>query len=114
MKYKENWEQTKNNFIKWWNHSSPGSPLMRIVVEREEPKEKLEEVKTPENAQEKHLGVEYNSARLRNYCRTHDFLADSYPSMDLNIGPGSLAVYLGSEPVISEDTIWYEHIVEES
>lgn len=114
MKYKENWNETKEHFKAWWNHSSLGRPLLKIVAERDEPKEPLEKVKTPESPREKHLGVEYNTARLRNYCRTHDFLADSFPSLDLNIGPGSMAVYLGSEPVISDDTIWYEKIIEES
>ena len=112
MKYKKNWEETKKNFTAWWNNSSRSRPLMKIVTRREEPREELEEVESPDSAQKKHVGLNYNLAEIRNYCRTHNFKADAYPSLDLNIGPGSMAVYLGSKPVFSEDTVWYEEIIE--
>ena len=114
MKYKKDRESWQNNFVDWWHHYSPGRPLLRVITRKENPEEPLEEVKSPQNYLEKHLGVEYNVSRMRNYCRTHNFLAEAYPSLDLNIGPGSMAVYLGSEPVISEDTIWYKEIARES
>lgn len=35
---------------------------------------------------------------------------DSLPMVDTDLGPGSLAVYLGSEPVCEETTIWFKEL----
>lgn len=114
MKYKSNWEETKRRFIAWWNHSKIDRPMMRVVAKLEEPIEPLESVDPPNTPKEFHLDVERKVKELRNYCRTHLFLAESFPVLNVNIGPGSMATYLGSEPVFSWDTVWYTPCVKTS
>jgi hypothetical protein len=106
-KYKDNWTDTKARFQSWWRREDAGRPLMRVVARRTEPLEPLETVPAPASPKENFLDVAINVGRLRNYCRSRKFLAESYPSLDLNIGPGSLATYLGAEPSFSWDTVWY-------
>lgn len=35
--------------------------------------------------------------RYRYFCETHAFLGESFPNLNIDFGPGSLASYLGSE-----------------
>ncbi|MGB9682262.1 MAG: trimethylamine corrinoid protein 2 [bacterium] len=107
MKYKNNWEETKERFKRWWNHSNLDRPMMRIIAKLEEPIEPLEPVLPPNTPQAYHLDVKRRVKELYNFCRTHLFLAEAFPYLDINIGPGSMATYLGSEPVFSWDTVWY-------
>lgn len=111
MKYKNNWEETKERFKAWWRCKNTGRPLMGIVARRKVILEELE----PENAfktpEDFHLNVEEIVKRYRNYCKSHLLLAEAFPNLDLNIGPGSMALYLGSEPGFSWDTVWFKECV---
>ena len=94
-------------FTAWWEGRDIGRPLMKVIARRETATAELYP-ETPFTTPEAfHLNVEENVRRYRNFMHTHEFLCDAYPNFDLNIGPGSLAVYLGSEPVFAWDTIWY-------
>jgi 5-methyltetrahydrofolate--homocysteine methyltransferase len=37
--------------------------------------------------------------------------ADAYPSLGADLGPGSLALYLGAEPRFAWDTVWYDKCI---
>jgi len=113
MKYKENWEETKERFIAWWNRSSIGRPLMRIIVRREKPIEELEEEKPFETPEDFHMDAVEKVKRYRNFLRTHKLMAEAFPHLSINIGPGSLSTYLGSRPNFTWDTVWYEDIARE-
>jgi 5-methyltetrahydrofolate--homocysteine methyltransferase len=113
MKYKENWEETKERFIGWWNHSNIDRPLMRVVSKRKTPVEIFEEVEKSETIEDRYLDIDRKAKRLRNYCRMHNFMAESFPVLDTFLGAGSVAAYLGSELVFSSDTIWFEDCIDD-
>ena len=48
MKYKENWDETKERFKAWWERSAIDRPMLRLVARRREPVEPLEEVISPQ------------------------------------------------------------------
>ena len=54
-----------------------------------------------------HAGQE--DARLARSC----FSGDTLPMAETDIGPGSLALYLGAEAGISRDTVWFNPCMEE-
>ena len=114
MKYVADWEETKQRFIAWWKGEPMDRPLLRVVADRKQSLEGLEKIKKPKTPEEFHLDAERLVKEMRNYCRTHTFLAEAFPSIDINIGPGSLAVYLGSEPIFAWDTVWYKPCVKNS
>lgn len=66
--------------------------------------------KTPE---EKYLDPEKIVGRYRHFCQTHEFLAESFPNMHVDFGPGSLAAYLGSDIGFEMDTIWFKECVDD-
>ena len=113
MKNKKNWGETKERFLGWWKHSNVDRPLMKIVAKRKTPLEDLEETWEAKTPEDKHLEVERKAINLRNYCRTHDFLAESFPTLDINIGAGSMAAYLGAEPEFSWNTVWFHECIDD-
>ena len=113
MRYLANWEETQQRFTAWWRGEPMDRPLLRVVARRQQPLERLEPIKKAQTSEEFHLDAERLLAEQRNYCRTHTFFAEAFPSVDLNIGPGSLAVYLGAGPIFAWDTVWYKKCVKD-
>ena len=99
------------HFLAWWNRSHLGRPLMHVMARRDKSLEGLEPVAEPRTPEELHLDVSAKSAGQRNLLRTHLYLADAFPNLSVNIGPGSLATYLGSEPTFAWDTVWFQENV---
>lgn len=126
--YKTDWEGTKEKFRNYWDHKNTGRPLMCVIARRPEV-EKLsdgtpveggyldqicqgkyyslpEELKW-KDMEDKYQNAERIVARYRYFCETHAFLGESFPNLNIDFGPGSLASYLGSEIGFKEDTVWF-------
>jgi 5-methyltetrahydrofolate--homocysteine methyltransferase len=69
-------------------------------------------VEKPREPRDQYLDVPSIIAGFRNYCETHYFLGDAFPAVDINLGPGSMALYLGGEPGFAWDTVWYKETCE--
>lgn len=111
MRYKENWSETKQRFNAWWNGEKTDRPMLRIIARRKKPLEALETVQPAINPKDRCLDVESIVKEFRNYCRTHIFMAEAFPNADVNLGPGSMATYLGSEPNFTWETVWYTECI---
>lgn len=104
--YISDWGKVKSRFEEWWNRDKSGRPLMRILAKgRQGNVVPLDEPKIPEDL---YLDIPRIITGYRNYCETHYFLADAFPTVDINLGPGSMALYLGVEPGFAWDTVWYK------
>lgn len=131
MRYKENWDETKEKWRRYWNQENTGRPLMCVVVRKPEIEEAaqkeidadicrsegryycLPEELVCKSPQEKYLEAEKIVGRYRHFCETHEFLGESFPNMNVDFGPGSLAAYLGSDIVFNFDTIWFEKCIDD-
>jgi len=135
MKSKPNWNETQERFIEWWKGDLHESPLVSLIVKRDTPTEPLEpEVASFLSNEASHIAgataakteIEYGPGehyfsdmpavltRFRNSMRMSNYALDSYPSLDLNFGPGSLALYMGCEPKFSPETVWFNPCVHDS
>ena len=108
--YCNNWAETKERFVSWWAHEKTGRPLMWITAAGR-PARELTHVEGYSDLEDMYTNAEKTVARYRNYCETHWFLEDAFPSVSINLGPGSLALYVGSEPIFAEDTLWYKECI---
>lgn len=61
----------------------------------------------PSSVEAMYLDADYLLSQMRDNLRNGIYLADAYASLSANIGPGSLALYLGTEPKFAKDTVWY-------
>ena len=105
MKWKPDWPQVRENFIRWWNHEGL---LVRLTAPRDEPIEAIPEPATPGGVRAKWTDPTYrcDAAEFR-MSRTRHY-ADAFPWFDTQIGPGSLGTFLGARPQFAETTVWYE------
>ena len=102
-------EHIVRRFEDWWRGNNHGLPLMRVVARRDDA------MRTPAPApaddRARYTDADYLNAAMTRYVDTHVFLADAFPSLGANLGPGSLALYLGAEPIFARDTVWYESCI---
>ena len=126
--YKVNMEAAKEKFRNYWAHKNTGRPLMCVIARRPEVEQYsdgtpveggyLDQIcqgkyyNMPEELKWKDMEDKYQNAqrivdRYRYFCDTHAFLGESFPNLNIDFGPGSLASYLGSEIGFKEDTVWF-------
>ena len=108
LAWKDNWNITRQHLLDWWDHtglviSATTPPIVPIAHEKDGPV-----YEKPED-----IARFYSDPKYHAWCE-HQRLAHSYfgadtlPVAETDIGPGSLALYLGSEPGFSRDTVWFE------
>ncbi|MGI6672563.1 MAG: trimethylamine corrinoid protein 2 [Christensenellales bacterium] len=111
---KNNWEDTKIKWRNYWKRQNSGSPLMHIIASKDgtgDP-ERAAALRSV-NPEDKYLNAKRMVERYRYFCETHEFLAESFPNMSVDLGPGSMAAYLGSEVEFQENTIWFKEFVKD-
>lgn len=113
MAYQGNKKETLERFAGWWKRKYIGRPLMRVIAYRDGYDTELDEKLKPDKPEDLYLNAESITERHKHYMDNHIYMADSLPSIDVNLGPGSLALYLGSKPILKTDTIWYEECIED-
>lgn len=92
----------------WWKGELTGRPMMYVVARPEEkipPRAATPEIHhaDPEDLLRRHLFTTQDDR----------FLGDAFNSIRCDLGPGSLALYLGAEPVFSWETVWYRECIED-
>lgn len=112
MLNKANWAQTKRKFDAFWKRENAGAPLMRIVAEKPGARDaSLEAMLKPRDMADQYENPFRIIERYRYFCRTHEFLAESFPNVSADFGPGAIAAYLGSEITFHPDTVWLSECV---
>lgn len=94
-----------DRFEDWWRRDNHGLPLMNVTVEKDGA---VRTVKRPETPEQMYTDADYIMARVEEDMKVTLFYADSYAKVSGDFGPGSLALYLGTEPRFAWDTVWYE------
>lgn len=96
----------------WWARERTDGPLLWVAAPRDMPAEDIAEPPTPP-LPGKYLDADY-IVRHRRWALANTFYGgDAFPVADANLGPGSLALYLGSEPGFSEETVWFKPSVDD-
>lgn len=126
MQYKENWDGVKQRWADYWKRRNTGLPLMYLIARNDEQERVFQEARAngqpyrayPPELAAKDLFDKYRDPRriverFRYYAGHHLFLADSFPNVSADFGPGSVAGYLGSEIVFQPNTVWFEHCVDD-
>ena len=127
-KYYDHWAETRQKWINYWKHQNTGRPVMTVIARKPEvealsngePQDGgylgqicqgnyygLPEELMWKDMEDKYQNPERIVARYRQFCETHAFLAESFPNLNIDFGPGSLASYLGSDIGFKEDTVWF-------
>jgi len=101
----------ERQFDAWWHKQNEKRPLVHIVGLDTA---KMEPYPAPADHRDMHIGGAWNARRERAILPGLVHFGEAFPHVNLNMGPGSMACYLGSRPVYARDTVWYEPICKES
>ncbi len=108
--WKENWPETRDHFVRWWKHDGlvvspvmwgdyPSRPLPWSAVPAPHP---------PASPESRYVDPEGVAARAHHQLAQAECRLDALPIAQVDLGPGSVAAYLGSEPRFGETTVWFE------
>ena len=111
-RYIADWEDRLASHEAWWAREGQDGPLLWVTAPRDEPTEAAPEPAEPP-LPGKYLDADYLVRLWRWRLATTYFGGDAFPVADANLGPGSLALYLGAEPGFAEGTIWFEPAVKD-
>jgi hypothetical protein len=104
-------DDTKEKFSLWWANKSCGKPLIRLMSQKEKIPQNFTSVYGENHSNtDWHINPDLRVRLVKEQTEYYDFLAQAFPYVDLNIGPGSMCVYLGCRPNFSRDTVWYDHL----
>lgn len=111
-RWKPNWAQTQSRLNDWWERrgivlgmwGAPPASAPVAEVPFPEPKASLAETYTD---------PEWRARQIHASLACKSFPVDVLPLAETDLGPGSLALYLGSEPTFAPDTVWFSHPFED-
>jgi hypothetical protein len=104
--WKPNWEETKQHFIQWWQHQG----LVFNTWEAVNAGFTHEVVEHPGESPD--IDFFYTQPRWRalwnHYVISRQtFPGDILPVATTDIGPGSLALLMGGDAILADDTVWF-------
>ena len=113
--WKENWEESREHHLAWWRREglivNPANAA--FYPRRPSPRCPGEEPAPPESLAARYTDPKFVAARMHHRMANASCPLDALPIARVDLGPGSLAVYLGSTPKFSETTVWFEPCIED-
>ena len=110
--WKSSWEETKRHFTDWWNREGLVLGMWGAPRSENAPHEDSQAPAEAQSVQERYLNAALRAQRNHHQLAHQVFPADVLPISDTDIGPGSLALFLGSEPGFSPDTVWFDPCID--
>ncbi|MCC6424097.1 MAG: hypothetical protein IT447_11515 [Phycisphaerales bacterium] len=105
LRWKPDWLEVRQRYMKWWKHEGL---VLQVQAPADRPMENLERPVPPATLEQCWLDPVYRIKKAE-YDLSRLFLGgDNIPFLELHLGPGNLATFLGSEPGYMPDTIWFE------
>lgn len=109
--WKPQWGRTRQHFLDWWNRDGLllgmwGAPRAEGFCEPVENPGRAPSIKAHYTDAEWRARRNHYTLARRSYC------ADTFPVADTDMGPGSLATFLGSEPGFSSETVWFHPCID--
>jgi hypothetical protein len=113
--YKPDWEETKQNYIAWWNHEYFGRAAIAVTAPKDNAPT-IERPKLPEGVdnEERHSNIEYIKARNRYWLERTYFGGEAIPTWFGNGYPGNISIpaFVGCPLGFQNDTVWWYQLLE--
>jgi hypothetical protein len=106
--WKANWQETQARFKAWWNHNDLIAGKWTAMPGQAVPRVAMEPPRQPADPSEIYLNVDLRMAHSLYFLSRAEFPMEVLPLAGMDMGPGSLALFLGCEPGFSPSTVWFE------
>jgi len=106
MIYKDDWEKAKERMNAWWE----GEIIDRVVIQVTAPRKRARGNSTWTEWDLVHNlnDVERVIQAFEKQCQQTYFGGEAFPNFWINLGPGIMGAYIGAEPKIADDTVWFQ------
>jgi len=108
--WKEDWELGRQRLKDWW--AGKGCAL-HVTAIKSEPWEDVPAPKRPDDLVQSWIDPEYRVQEALHYISRTYYGGVAFPLMNLDIGPGTLGAFLGSEPGFAESTVWFHPCIDD-
>ena len=109
--WKHNWDETRQHFVDWWQQE--GLVLGGGPPPAPDPHEDIADPGPAPSIETHYQDAQARARRNHYHVSRQSFPLDVIPVAGTDIGPGSLALLLGSDPGFSPETVWFESCMEE-
>lgn len=106
MIYKDDWPEAQERLKAWWQGEIIDRPVIQVMAPRKVVK--TDSLWTGWNLAHNLGAPETAIHEFEKYCQQTYFGGESFPNLWINLGPGIMAAYIGAEPEIKENTVWFE------
>src|ERR1035437_10941078 len=98
-------------FDNWFAGKPTGRPLIKIHAKREKPLHDLL-LEEPCSPSDLYCNMQKKMARTKNYYALYEPIGEAFPHTSVDLGAGTLALYVGSEPIFTKETVWFKECME--
>ncbi len=105
---KPDWAEARERLLGWWRHEAVDHVCLGMTAPKAHPGTVPPATDhSTVSPEEFYLDPALRLADIENMMATTAWLGAAFPNASMDLGPGSLSLYLGSEPGYSWDTIWF-------
>lgn len=104
--WKSNWEESKKNYLEWWNGKGLVISMWEHLKKDGPPHEQVSSPPPCKDINQFWFDPEWRSAYLHYQLSYSSFKADIPPVANTHLGPGSLSAILGASLEGTENSIW--------
>ena len=107
LSYKDDWEEAAGRLRAWWGRAGVDRPAIQVTAPRDRRDAApsgwtgwnfVHDLDDPDRAID----------TFEAWAESAWFGGEAFPNLWINYGPGVMAAFLGVEPVVAEDTVWFE------
>ena len=106
LRWKENWEESRQHYLDWWAGRGLVITMWEHLAKDGAPHEAVPAPAPARDWSQYWFDPEWRAANIHYQLSRSSFKADILPVANTQLGPGSLAAILGAELEGSEETIW--------
>jgi len=110
MLYQADWPLAKDHYKQWWNHEGF---VLWLTADLTVPREPISQPPPSTSPEQAWFDIPHRISWSEYRLACTEFLADSFPQAETQLGPGSLATFLGAEPKVDWNTVWYQPCIED-
>jgi len=102
VKMKTKFAKQLNMYEKYWNREKLSRPVLNVSTRTKVP------YKKPESLEEKWLDENYVVGAALHQYNNKEYIAEGFPFLFTNLGPGCLSACIGGNYSLDEETIWLD------
>jgi len=112
LTYHDDWPLAEAHLRAFWAHGALDRACIAVTAPRREPLLGPPAPPAPADLGRRWTDAEYQIAAADAQFRSTYFGGEAVPNLWINLGPGILGAYLGSEPTFAETTVWFNPLTD--